>query len=566
AMLLLVAMVGAWVIRAEFVRQRELARDRLQAVAELRTTQLEGWIERQMSLARFLSSGTLFPQLYRRWREQGDAQAGDQLLARAIAFREANDADSALLLDADGNTLAREHPIAHDTSAELRRAVRNALQRGQPVHTGVYRRDDGDPPLRVDIVVPLAAAVEGGARGVIVLRIDARRVLFPMLTSWPVPSTTGESVLWRHEGTEIVNVNDVRLQPDSAGRLRQPLATSALAPARVMRGELAAGRSVTAFDYRHVPVLANVRPVQGTDWWLVSKIDVDEVDAPARRNAAWAVAVAMLVLLGSGLALRLWRQRQVLVQSQRERGEQRERLRTLGLLEAITESSKDAIFAKDLQGRYVFYNRAACVEVGRTREEVLGRTDEELFGPETGARLAANDRLALAAEVPRIFEEHVPGSTGDRTNLSAKGPLFDADGERIGVFGVSRDVTEARRAERALRDSEAHYRTVVSVLTEGIVVTDPQGLVLSCNPAAERLVGTSQQGWQGRSVLAPGWRILRPDGSELPVEESPPGRVLAGAPAEIGVVLETRMPQGERRWFEVSSVPVANPDDGSLMS
>ncbi len=106
----------------------------------------------------------------------------------------------------------------------------------------------------------------------------------------------------------------------------------------------------------------------------------------------------------------------------------------------------------------------------------------------------------------------------------------------------------------------------MSVLSEGILVSDPQGVVLSCNPAAERIVGVPQKDWQGRTVVAPGWTPLRPDGSPMPPEETPPGRVLAGAPAQRGVLLATLSPNGERSWFEVSSLPVFSPDSGALMA
>jgi two-component system, sensor histidine kinase and response regulator len=563
--LALVAGFGGLNIRNDFISQRAQAEARLQLLAELRASQVETWVDRQMRLAQFLSDSTLLPELYRQWRESGQADAGERLLRRAVEFRQANDGDSALLLDADGQVLAREHPNTLAVSPEMLAAARSAVQLNRAVHTGIYRRDGSAFPLRLDVVIPLRPT---GTlpRGIIVLRIDPRRALFPMLAAWPVPSASGESVLWQADGAEIFNLSDVRQQPDSAGRYRQLLATSRLAPAMVARGEVPRGQPVEALDYLDRPVLANVLPVQGTNWWLVSKVEVDEVLAPAWRNARWTGAVMLLLLFGTLLAARVWLQRRALDHSQRDRAAQRERLRALGLLEAIAESSSDAIFAKDLQGRYVFYNRAACEEVGKTRQEVLGRTDEEIFGDEVGAGFSATDAQALAGDVPLVFEQQFQAGGAQRVNLCAKGPLFDADGRRIGVFGVARDMTESRRAERALRDSEAHHRTVVSVLDEGIIVTDPKGRVVSCNPAAERVVGLSQADWVGRSVLASGWQALRADGGVMRIEETPPGRVLAGGPAELGVQMALRDAQGRVSWFELSAVPVLNPDDGSVMS
>ncbi|MFM2068828.1 MAG: hypothetical protein RLZZ584_3737 [Pseudomonadota bacterium] len=122
-------------------------------------------------------------------------------------------------------------------------------------------------------------------------------------------------------------------------------------------------------------------------------------------------------------------------------------------------------------------------------------------------------------------------------------------------------------ARGELLDSEAHYRTVVSVLAEGVLVCDPQGHVLSCNAAAERIVGVPQQGWQGRSVVAPGWTPLRADGTPMPVAELPPGQVLAGNPRPAGMLVQCRNPQGQPGWFEIHARPVHAADgDGRLLA
>ncbi|WP_395703541.1 PAS domain-containing protein [Aquabacterium sp.] len=562
---LAVALLAGWSIRHEFQLQREQARQRVAALNELRTTQVEGWIARHMALAEFLGGSAVFGELYGRWRDQGDAVAGERLLSRVVDFRQANDSDSALLLDAQGQPLAREHALVAEDEPLLRRTVQAAVAGGKPVHSGLYRVKDAALPLRLDIAVPL---LQSGTppRGVIVLRIDAQRSLFPLLAGWAGVSVSGESVLWRQAGDQLVSLSALRHRPDSALRYAEPLATSQLPLARLLRRQARPGESIEAQDYRGEPVLATLRPVQGTDWWLVSKIDLAEADAPAWHSTGYMLAAVVLALLGVGLASRLWRQRGVLARSQQARREQAEQLHALRLLEAIAHSSNDAIFAKDLQGRYVFYNRAASEEIGRPREAVIGRTDSELFPPALAQRLVRNDQEALAANSTQTFEEAIPSQDGEHIHLCAKGPLFDGEGRRIGVFGVSRDITEMRRAERALRESEAHFRTVVSVLNEGILVCDPQGHVLSCNPAGERIVGVPQKDWQGRSVIAPGWSVLRDDGSVVPPEETPPGRVLAGGPAEHGVLLRARNRDGAVNWFEVGATPVLSPDSGQLMA
>lgn len=85
------------------------------------------------------------------------------------------------------------------------------------------------------------------------------------------------------------------------------------------------------------------------------------------------IAVTSLLLYG------LLRQRRALVTAAEVQRSQEERLRALNLLGAIADGSNDAIFAKDLEGRYILFNRAAGRFVGQAPEDVLGRDDRAIF-------------------------------------------------------------------------------------------------------------------------------------------------------------------------------------------
>ena len=560
-----IALLAGVTILADFRQERAQAAARLESVAELRATQVQAWLDRHMSFARFIGDSTVLATLYTRWQQGGDAEAGRLLLARAIDSRHADGADSALLVDATGNVLAREHSADRQVAEELKRSSLEAIAANAAAHSNIYRRPGTEFPERLDIVIPLLRTGTP-ARGVIVLRIDPRRSLFPMLAAWPLPSRTAEAVLWDRQAGNVVNISELRGRSGSVGRISLPAATATMAIARAMRGELPTGIAVPAVDYAGTSVLWVGRPVAGSDWWLVAKMDMDEVDAPAWARARGVILAALLALLGLALASRLWTQRRLVRQAEDERRAHRERLRALALLEAIAQSASDAIYAKDLDGRYVFCNRAAAEFVGRAVEDVLGRTDTELFGPAAAARIAQDEQRASRGELVGAFEEALPGARGMAHMLSTKGPLIDAEGTLLGLLGVSRDVTPMREAQRALRESEAHYRSVVSALNEGVFVCDPQGIVLSCNPAAERMVGATSEQWAGQSVVAPGWTLLDADGRAMDPSELPIAKVIAGHGPQHDVLVHTLSPAGEPVVYEINSVPVISPDTGAVVS
>ena len=555
-------LAGATIVR-DFRQERAQATARLESVAELRATQVQAWLDRHMSFARFLDDSTALADRYTRWQDRGDAQAGRQLLERAIDSRHAAGADSALIVDAAGNVLAREHPASREASPQLKQALREALQTGGATASSIYARAGVEIPQRLDIIIPLLKTGTP-AHGAVVLRVDPRRSLFPTLAKWPVPSNTAESVLWDRVGDRLVNISPVHRLPDSLGRISEPLATSTLPIARSVRGDLPHGQAVRAVDYWGTEVLYSALPVAGTDWWLVTKIDMAEVDAPAWERTWEAVVAALLALLGAALAGRVWSQRRLVHEAERERQEQRERLRALALLEAIAQSASDAIYAKDLDGRYVYCNRAAAQFIGHPAEDVLGRTNGDLFDAPTAARLEEDDRRACHGELRRNFEEMLAGPGGPLHLLSTKGPLVDAEGNVLGMLGVSRDVTAMRDAQRALRASEEHYRAVVSVLSEGIVVFDREGRVVSSNPAAARLLATTIPEGAPVAQITAGFQALRPDGTPLPEQESPTQRALAGEGPQHAVPIHARSASGAERVFEVTAVPLTHADTGEM--
>ena len=168
--------------------------------------------------------------------------------------------------------------------------------------------------------------------------------------------------------------------------------------------------------------------------------------------------VGVTALLLYGLIRRLLFQ--VLGASRREIEAQSEKLRATGLLEAIVGSSTDMIFAKDLAGRYLLVNKETAKLFGMPAAKVIGSTDNEFF-PEQAAMLAVNDRRVIAEKQTRTYEEALSTANGKFTFLATKGPLYDENGGVIGMFGIARDITERKRMEAELRESERRLMRVI---------------------------------------------------------------------------------------------------------
>jgi len=146
-----------------------------------------------------------------------------------------------------------------------------------------------------------------------------------------------------------------------------------------------------------------------------------------------------------------------------------ERMNSLRLIETIADSSTDAIFAKDMEGRYLIFNKAASQFVGKPAEEVLGRDDYAIFPPDQAEKLLATNSRLIAANLVENLYEHVDTVKGRTVFYSTKGPLHDASGRVIGTFGVSRDVTERMLIENELKRHRKHLEDLVEERTQDLM-------------------------------------------------------------------------------------------------
>ena len=147
---------------------------------------------------------------------------------------------------------------------------------------------------------------------------------------------------------------------------------------------------------------------------------------------------------------------------------------TSDLLEAVIQATPDAIFIKDLAGRYVLVNDAFARFIGKSWADIIGKHDLELYDKETAERFIESDQQVLQSGVARQFEGLAHGEGGlTQAYLVTKGVCRDPQGRIIGIYGISHDITELKRANESLEQArEALFRAqkmeAVGQLTGGI--------------------------------------------------------------------------------------------------
>jgi len=145
-------------------------------------------------------------------------------------------------------------------------------------------------------------------------------------------------------------------------------------------------------------------------------------------------------------------------------GERSEKLGSLALLNSVAESSTDGFFARDLQGRYLMRSRASRLALPFKNAGGTSLRDLELPDDEV-RRLAEHDALVVSENRTQTFIEHMSTPHGPRTFQVTKGPLRDDQGRVIGVFGISRDITDAQRTADELMQHRSRLEELVQART-----------------------------------------------------------------------------------------------------
>ncbi|MGP8195161.1 MAG: PAS domain S-box protein [Syntrophobacteraceae bacterium] len=162
------------------------------------------------------------------------------------------------------------------------------------------------------------------------------------------------------------------------------------------------------------------------------------------------------------------------------------------MLQSVLDNIPQRVFWKDRNSVFVGCNRAFVLDCGYEEQgELLGKTDYEHASAATADLYRADDREVMESGRPKInYEEPQIRPDGSQAWLiTSKVPMFDRDGQVIGVLGTYEDITERKRGEEALRKSEERYRSVIENMGDVFYRTDKRGVVVMASPSAAGVLG-----------------------------------------------------------------------------
>ena len=224
----------------------------------------------------------------------------------------------------------------------------------------------------------------------------------------------------------------------------------------------------------------------------------------------------------------------------------------------IVSQAGEGIVVYDRNLCYVVWNQFMERLTGALAEDVIGRKALDLFphlieqGVDKLLKRALNGETITSSDTPF----HSPFTNQKGWMIGTYAPHRNALGEIIGVIATVRDITERKRTEEVLRESEERYRTVVSYASDGIILQESTGKILTWNTTVEKVFGVKAAEALDHTSNLRNWRTIREDGSEFSGDDHPSIHTLmTGEPCKNVVMGVRNATTDQLSWISISTSP-----------
>jgi PAS domain S-box-containing protein len=466
----------------------------LSAVADAKVDELRHWRSERLEDASIFSKNPIFTNLVQDFFENPKNTNTRRLIQAWMGkIQENPQYNQVCLLNTQGVILLSVPIGSSPISSVVLHRLPEVLRSGQVTFQDFYRSEH-DQRVYLSILIPIFDENNHNrSRAILVLNINPDIYLYPFIQYWPTSSRTAETLLMRRDGNSVLFLNKLKFQNNAALNLRIPMGEKELPSVKAVLGQ---GGIVKAIGYRRVPMVAVLRAVPGSPWFLVVHMDDSEVYAPVQKYLKALAVFAVILLLGAIIGLFLFRRYQRLrfyrnqCQAEEARWGSEMRYRT------FIEATSDMVFLKDESFRYLISNAANSAFLGQPEAAVLGRTDFDFMADEIAEHCQASDRKALERGSVVVGEEAV----GPKIYRTVKFPV-PLPGGCIGVGGYISDITEYKKMDNMLWKQQEEQQTIFDSVPALIFYKDTENRFIRVNRNFAEAMKMSKEELEGKSLF-----------------------------------------------------------------
>lgn len=427
------------------IRERE---SDLAVISELKVHQIAQWRVERMGDGMVIAKNPAYARQTEAYFEH--KCPGNELLQWIQVMCTHNGYQAAGLFDAAGTLRLSYGNIGNNIGNEDRALIRDARIKREVILSDLHLEENSNKPV-ADLAIPLMTGDTSDVpvAGVFLFRIDPQRFLYPLIQSWPSESRSAESLLLRREGNDVVFLNELRFVRNSALVYRVSALSERRPAAMAVRGFEGTAVGV---DYRGVPVLASIKKIPDSPWYLVTKIDREEIDDILRQQAWMDALVGGLLVLATIATVGFWWRHQRVRFFRTQLLAEQERRALVQHFEYLVRFANDIIILADKELRIVEVNDKALESYGYSRDELIGLNIITLETEESAEHFSEQLRLLNLYRGARYESIHRK-KDGTTFSVEVSARVIVIEGTLF-YQNISRDTTERKKSEAALRERD----------------------------------------------------------------------------------------------------------------
>ena len=467
----------------------------IQAIAEMKIQQLVQWHQDRTADVTVISQSPFFQKKIKKWvSNRKDLTLRKELIERLSLPQKKYLYENIFISSPSGKLLLtlddKLEKIDNVTSLKIIEASKSR----QLTFTDLYKCPLHNK-IHYDIIVPIIDD-RNVTVAALIFRIDPEVYLFPLIKTWPTPSKTSETFIFKKDGDSIQYLTGLRRLKNTDLNFRIPLTKKDDPAVQAVLGNkgIYEGR-----DYHgNEMILSYIAPVPGTSWYMSAQIDQSEVyeDLYLRALTIIIFTLGLILLVSAGLIL-IYRTRQRnifmgLFVKEKELRESHEEFKT------ILYSIGDGVITTDVNGRIKQMNNTAVELTGWMEKDAKGKPFDEIFNiiDDVTRKKVDNPitKILSKGAVAELFSNNILISKDGKEILIAdsSAPIRNELGKIEGAVLIFRDKTAENYSEKIIRESEARLKRAESVTKAGHWELHPDSGDMVISEGASKIYGLNE--------------------------------------------------------------------------
>jgi len=499
--IIIVTILGAYFYDSVQQSKKREAYSNLSTLANLKSNEIVKWVDAKTSDADYLYSNKNLQRLFRNYLIGPNVYTRNEIKEIITAFIAKSDYTDVILVTNSGKPISFFNKSVRLSSTE-ENDIHTCRKTKLPLLSSLYSDSLGN--IIMNSCIPLVDKWTRYSFGVLLLRINPAQELFPLISTSPEGTSTAESFLVRRDGDSVLFLNTLKYRKNSALKFKLPISLNDLPAAKAVKGYKGIFEGI---DYRGTRVLADLDQIPGTKWFIISKIDLNEVYSPIRKQTVFILTGALGFIFIIGLILySLWNSEKIYYLNKQLIIEKEKNSAELQLLEAQSLAHVGS-WELELETNKLKWSDEVYRIFGLIPNQFPAAYEGflERIHPDDREKVnyAYTSSISEGRDVYEIDHRIIKYDSNEIRFVHEKCEHHrNNSGTIIRSVGMVQDITDRKLAEEALLISEERFAKAFSANPNALAISRlDNGKILEVNDTFLKLFGFTYEETIGRTSL-----------------------------------------------------------------